>query len=65
MGRCRRGGQAIPRSGVITAILSVLGLFAGHRFGAMLGSKLDIAGGLIPIGLGVKIFIEHEFLGGG
>jgi putative Mn2+ efflux pump MntP len=51
--------------GVTTAVLSVLGLFAGHRFGAMLGSKLDIAGGLILIGLGVKILIEHEFFGGG
>jgi len=56
---------SIVTIGVTTAILSVLGLFAGHRFGAMLGSKLDIVGGLILIGLGLKIFIEHEFLGGG
>ncbi|MFM9966921.1 MAG: manganese efflux pump MntP family protein [Burkholderiales bacterium] len=51
--------------GFVTAILSAIGLFAGHRFGAMLGSKLDLAGGVLLIGLGAKIFIEHEFLGGG
>jgi len=49
--------------GLTTAVLSVLGLFAGHRFGAVLGKRLDIAGGLILIGLGLKILIEHEFFG--
>jgi putative Mn2+ efflux pump MntP len=43
----------------------VVGLFAGHRFGAVLGTKLDIAGGLILIGLGLKILIEHVYFGGG
>lgn len=46
--------------GLSTAILSALGLFAGHRFGAILGRKLDILGGLILIGLGLKILIEHR-----
>ena len=51
--------------GVTTALLSVVGLFAGHRFGAVLGTKLDIAGGLILIGLGLKILIEHVYFAGG
>ena len=50
---------------VTTALLSVVGLFAGHRFGAVLGTKLDIAGGLILIGLGLKILIEHVYFGSG
>ncbi len=54
---------SIVTIGLTTAVLSVLGLFAGHRFGAALGKRLDIAGGLILIGLGLKILIEHEFFG--
>ncbi len=49
--------------GVTTAFMSVAGLYAGQRFGALLGKRLDIAGGLILIALGVKILGEHEFFG--
>lgn len=45
--------------GVTTALLSVIGLFAGRRFGAVLGRRLDVFGGLVLIGLGVKILLEH------
>lgn len=45
--------------GITTAILSIAGLFAGRRFGAVLGKRLDVAGGLVLIGLGTKILIEH------
>ena len=45
--------------GVVTATLSVLGLYAGRRFGAMLGRRLDAVGGLVLVGLGVKILVEH------
>ncbi len=60
---------SIVTIGVTTALLSALGLFAGHlagrHLGELLGKRLDIAGGLILIGMGLKIFIEHVFLGGG
>lgn len=45
--------------GVVTAVLSACGLFAGRRFGALLGKRLDVFGGVVLIGLGVKILIEH------
>jgi putative Mn2+ efflux pump MntP len=45
--------------GVTTALLSAAGLFAGRRFGAMLGKRLDVAGGLVLIALGIKILVEH------
>jgi putative Mn2+ efflux pump MntP len=45
--------------GVVTALLSAAGLFAGRRFGAMLGKRLDLAGGVVLIGLGFKILIDH------
>jgi putative Mn2+ efflux pump MntP len=45
--------------GVTTALLSAVGLVAGRRFGSMLGKRLDIAGGVMLIGLGTKILVEH------
>ncbi len=45
--------------GLTTAALSAVGLFAGRRFGAHLGPRLDVLGGLVLIGLGGKILYEH------
>ena len=45
--------------GVVTAVLSALGLFIGHRFGSALGKRLDAAGGAVLVLLGVKILVEH------
>lgn len=45
--------------GLTTALLSALGLLAGRRFGSMLGKRLDVAGGLVLIGLGTKTLVEH------
>lgn len=56
------GAALLPSAaaiGLITASLSVLGLFVGRRFGAALGRKLDVLGGLALIGLGTKTLIEH------
>lgn len=46
--------------GVTTAVLSVAGLLAGRRFGALLGKRLDTAGGLVLIGLGIKSLIGGD-----
>jgi len=45
--------------GGTTFVLSLAGVEAGRRFGDKLGKKLDIAGGLVLIGLGLKTLIEH------
>lgn len=45
--------------GVTTALLSVVGLLVGRRFGALLGPRLDLAGGLVLILLGAKVLVEH------
>ena len=45
--------------GVVTAICCALGVLAGRRFGAALGKRLDALGGIVLIGLGTKILIEH------
>lgn len=47
--------------GIITAILSVIGVFIGKKFGDLLNNKASILGGIILIGIGLKIFIEHMF----
>jgi putative Mn2+ efflux pump MntP len=52
-------GLSLMTIGVTTALLSVAGLFAGKRFGAALGPRLDVVGGLVLVGLGVKTLCEH------
>lgn len=50
---------SIGTIGITTAVLSVIGLFAGRRFGSALGRRLDVIGGVVLIGLGAKILIQH------
>lgn len=52
---------AISFIGIITFSLSALGVKIGHIFGAKFKSKAEFAGGLILIGMGIKILIEHLF----
>lgn len=52
-------GLACTAIGVVTALMSVLGLGAGRRFGAVLGKRVDALGGLVLIALGTKILVEH------
>jgi len=55
---------AVAAIGATTAILSYGGVLAGRAAGQWLGRYAEVAGGLILIGIGVKIFVEHQFLGG-
>ena len=45
--------------GVVAGALTMVGLELGTRFGALLGRRMEIVGGLILIGIGVKILVEH------
>lgn len=45
--------------GVTTTALSGVGFALGRRLGAMAGRRLDAFGGLLLIGLGVKVLAEH------
>lgn len=47
--------------GIITAILSVIGFKIGSKLGLKSKQMAELTGGLILIGLGVKILIEHLF----
>ena len=45
--------------GVVTFFLSFMGYYIGDRIGRLLGNKVRILGGIILIGIGLKILIEH------
>ncbi len=45
--------------GVTTFIISLAGVFIGKQFGHIFEKKLELIGGLILIGIGVKILVEH------
>ncbi len=45
--------------GLITFVLSYLGVFVGKKFGHFFETRLEALGGLILIGIGVKILLEH------
>ncbi len=51
--------------GLVTFMLSTAGVLLGHFCGKLLGRRAEILGGLVLIGLGSKILIQHVFLGAG
>ena len=50
---------AVSFIGVITFILSAVGLCIGNKFGCKFKSKAEIFGGIVLIAMGVKIVLEH------
>lgn len=49
---------AAPLIAATTAILSPIGLKVGNLFGAKYKNKAELAGGIVLVGLGVKILLE-------
>jgi len=45
--------------GVVTFLLSLFGVYFGNRFGHYFEKKIEIIGGLILIGIGIRILINH------
>ena len=45
--------------GCITFLCCLVGNRLGRRFGLILGTRAEILGGCILIGIGLKIFLEH------
>jgi manganese efflux pump family protein len=50
---------AIVVIGAVAAVFSFAGVYVGRRFGDHFGKKLDVLGGVLLIGLGLKTLIEH------
>lgn len=47
--------------GVVTFILSLIGVYLGKNIGHLFEYKIEILGGLILIGIGLKILLENLF----
>jgi len=45
--------------GMVTFLLSFVGVYIGNTAGHFFENKIEIAGGAILIGIGIKILIEH------
>ena len=49
---------AVALIGIITAGLSAIGVFIGHKFGAKYKNKAEFAGGLVLVIMGIKFLLE-------
>ena len=45
--------------GGVTFVLSLVGYYIGRKIGMVFGNKIRILGGVILIGIGLRILIEH------
>ena len=45
--------------GVVAAAFTSVGVLLGRRVGALWGQRVEVLGGIILIGIGTKILIEH------
>lgn len=45
--------------GTVTFLVAMLGMLFGKSIGSLMGKRMEIIGGVILIGLGIKIVIEH------
>ena len=54
---------AVGAFGIITYLLSYAGGRIGQRIGHIFENRIEMAAGVILIGIGVKILIEHLFGG--
>jgi putative Mn2+ efflux pump MntP len=45
--------------GVVAFAMTMAGMLAGRRLASLFGRKVELLGGLILIGIGVQILIEH------
>jgi len=55
----RSVAAAVITIGLMTFVLSYLGVFIGKKFGHLFENKIEALGGLILTGLGLKILLEH------
>jgi manganese efflux pump family protein len=51
--------SAAAAIGVITFLISWIGWWIGQKIGSFFDNKLEIIAGLVVIGIGVKILLEH------
>jgi putative Mn2+ efflux pump MntP len=47
--------------GLVTFVLSYIGVYTGKKFGHFFENKIEALGGLVLMALGVKILLQHLF----
>lgn len=47
--------------GLVAFLFSFAGVYIGNKCGDLFGNKAEIVGGIVLMGIGVKILIEHLF----
>ncbi len=47
--------------GIITAVVSVVGIYMGKILGSIVGKRMELIGGLTLIGIGLSILYSHMF----
>jgi putative Mn2+ efflux pump MntP len=47
--------------GIVAAAFTATGMVLGRRIGSLWGKRVEIFGGLVLIGIGVKILVEHLY----
>lgn len=52
---------AVVIIGMVTFVLSYLGVLIGTKFGHFFENKIEAVGGLVLVALGIKILIQHLF----
>jgi putative Mn2+ efflux pump MntP len=50
---------SIAMIGLMAMLLSAIGLFTGMRLGEVFGKRMEILGGLILIGIGIRVVLAH------
>lgn len=45
--------------GAVAFLLSMVGLFVGTKLGKMFGKRMEIVGGLILLGIGIRVVVTH------
>lgn len=51
--------SSISIIGIVTFVLSLIGVNIGNKFGNKLQNKAELTGGIILIAMGIKILLEH------
>ncbi len=46
-------------TGLLTCALTLVGMLVGSKLGARFGQRVEVLGGLVLIGIGLKILVEH------
>ncbi len=49
--------------GLVALLFSVAGVLLGNHIGSLWGSRVEVLGGLVLIGIGVKILLQHLAVG--